>query len=231
MCVAGCPPTPAIGGGGRASSTPGGVRYLQQVVFRSRRATVEQLRAQFNLGMPRHVGQRTVRRYLHRMALLNYAAVTKLYLTPSHVSCRLALGHGPSAWSLAEWGAGGFSDKNSFTVRPAREGRVWGRPNEPYLPVFLRPWFNSGRSTLSVWAAFSSRGRTPLVRIDDRLIQVKNMDIIHEYLLPLVERRHGGALNFILMEDNSGPHRAINVGMYVALHGLLRLDWARSHRT
>lgn len=55
------------------------------------------------------------------------------------------------------------------------------------------------------------------------------MDINHEYLLPLVERRHGGALNFILMEDNCGPHRAINVAMYPPmqpLHGLLRLDWA-----
>lgn len=164
------------------------------------------------------------------MALLTYAAVTKPYLTTSHVSRRLAFGHAPSAWSLAEWGAGGFSDESSITVRPARgEGQVWRRPNERYLPVFLRPWFNSGRSAMSVWAAFSSRGRNPLVRIGDRLFQVKNMDINHEYLLPLVERRHGEALNFILMEDNCGPHRAINVAMYppmLPLHGLLRLDWA-----
>lgn len=147
-----------------------GVRHLQLVVLWSRRAILEQNTAQFNLGMPRHVSQRTIMCYIHGMALLNNAAVTKPYLTSSYVSRCLAWIRAHSAWSLAELGAGGISDESSCTVRPARgEGRGWKRPSDHFFPACLRPSCELGRSTLSVWAAFSSRGRTLLERTDGRL--------------------------------------------------------------
>jgi len=52
------------------------------------------------------------------------------------------------------------------------------------------------------------------------------MDIIYEHLLPFIEDKHGGTVNFSLLEENCGPHRALKVEQYVALHSVERLDWA-----
>lgn len=100
------------------------------------------------------------------------------------------------------------------------------RPRERYLTDFLPPSFASGQQTLLVWAALSARGRTTLVRIEGRLNKTKYIDILHTYLLPFVEALHGGVSNFTLQEGNCGPHRAVNVGKYLALHSVRHLDRA-----
>lgn len=64
-----------------------------------------------------------------------------------------------------------------------------------------------------------------MVRIDGRLNQFKYMDILREHLLPFVDGKHGGTNTVFFQEDNCGPHRAHNVGKYLALHGVRRLDW------
>jgi len=52
------------------------------------------------------------------------------------------------------------------------------------------------------------------------------MGIIQEHLLPFIEDKNGGTGSFFLLEDNCGPHRALEMGKYMALHGVQRLDWA-----
>jgi len=64
------------------------------------------------------------------------------------------------------------------------------------------------------------------VRVNGRLNQFLYMDIIHEHLLPFIEDKHGDTGNLLLLEDNCGPHRALKVGTYMALHCVQRLDWA-----
>ena len=92
-----------------------------------------------------------MRCYLHRAFLLNYAAVTKLYLTSRHVSQRLRWAREKVSWLLSRWEDVAFSDKSTFTVRPERgEARVWRRTHQRYLPACLRPYFKSGRLSLSV---------------------------------------------------------------------------------
>jgi len=201
-------------------------RHLQLLVYRHRTWSLDQLTAEVNRFMTRKICSRTVRRYLHRALLLNYVAVTKPYLTSHHVSQRLRWARNMVSWTLSRWEDVAFSDESTFTVRPERgEARVWRRSHERYLPACLRPSFKSGRLSLSVWAAFSARGRTPLVRVNGRLNQFQYVDIIHEHLLPFIEDKHGGTGNFLLLEDNCGSHRALRSGKYMALHGVQRLDW------
>ena len=60
-----------------------------------------------------------------------------------------------------------FSDESTFTVKPTSlRKRVWRKVGERYKTVNLVPNFKSGYESISVWAAFSVNGRTPLVRID-----------------------------------------------------------------
>lgn len=202
------------------------MRHLQLVVLRSQRVALEQLTAEHNAGLPRPASLRTIRRYPDRMPIFNYAVVTKPFLTRLHVPRRLAWGRTHLPWSPDDWGSVAFLHESSFTVRSARgQARVWRQSDERYLAAWLRPSFKSWRTALSVWAAVSSKGRTPLVRTEGRLNQDKYMGIIHEHPLPFVEQRHGGTSNFLLMEGNCGPLQAIIVGKYMALHGLRHLGW------
>ena len=202
-------------------------RDLQLLVYRHRTWSLDQLTADVNRFMTHTISSRTVRRYLHRAFLLNYAAVTKPYLTSRHVSQRFRWARNKVPWPLSRWEHVAFSDQSTFTLRPERgEAWVWRRSHGRDLPACLLPSFKSGRLSLSVWAAFSARGRTPLVRVNGRLNQFHYMDINHEHLLPFIEDKHGGTGNILLLKDNYGPHRALKVAKYTALHGVERLDWA-----
>jgi len=202
-------------------------RMLQLLVYRHRSWSLAQLTQDFNQSVARPVGESTVRRYLHRACLRSYAVVTKPFLTPRHVALGRKWGRGKSSWTLDDWAKVNFADESTFTLRPARgEAHVWRRPTTRYLPACLRPSFKSGRLSLLVWGGFCARGRTPLVRVEGRLNQHKYVDIIHNHLLPFVEAKHGGTSNLELLDDNCGPHRALAVRFYMALHGLERVDWA-----
>lgn len=81
-------PSPSHRSGRPCLLNAGGVRHLQLVVLRSRRATPEQLTVQIKGSMLRLVGRRSARCYLHRVALLNDAGVTKP--TRRHPTCQAA---------------------------------------------------------------------------------------------------------------------------------------------
>ena len=125
-----------------------------------------------------------------------------------------------------ECGKVAFSDESSFTVKPTSiRCRVWRKYGTRYELCNMRPTFKSGYVTLSVWAAFSLYGRTPLVRIAGNLNQHKYRDIIEKYLLPFASTYHSGADNFIFQHDGCGPHRAISISNYLTENGIKLLEW------
>jgi len=125
--------------------------HLQQLVYRHRTWSLDQLTAEVNRSITHKISSRTVRRYLHRAFLRNYAAVTKPYLRSRHVSQRLRWARNKVPWPLSRWEHVAFSDESTFTLRPERgDARVWRRSHERYLPACLLPSFKSGRLSLSV---------------------------------------------------------------------------------
>ena len=90
---------------------------------------------------------------------------------------------------------------------------------------YVTPTFKSGYKTVNVWGAFSFRGRTPLVRINGRFNQYKYKEILEAHLLPFMEAKHGGKNDFILQEDNCGPHRANSIATYLQSKGVSRMKW------
>ena len=109
---------------------------------------------------------------------------------------------------ISPWSAVVFSDELRFTLKPtAQRERVWWKEGERYNSVNLVPIFKSEYQFISVWAALSIHGHTPLIRIDDKLNQQKYIQILKELLLPF----DGGTANFIFQQDGCGLHRAKSV--------------------
>ena len=202
-------------------------RHVHLLVYRHRMWSLDQLTAEVKRFMTQWSSSRAVRRHLHRAFLLNYAAVTRPFLSSRHVSQRLRWARAKVSWPLSRWKDVAFSDGSTLTVQPkGGEARVWRRSHERYLPACLRPSFMSQRLSVLVWAASSAWGRTPVVRVNGDLNQFQYTGIIHEHLLPFIEDKHGGTGNFWLPDVNCGFYGAPKVGTFMALHGGKLLDWA-----
>ncbi len=75
-------------------------------------------------------------------------------------------------WEMRQWGKVAFSDESTFTLKPTSlRKRVWREQGECYRTFNMVPTFKSGFESISVWAAFFLKRRTPLIRIEGSLIK------------------------------------------------------------
>ncbi len=94
-------------------------------------------------------------------------------MSTSH-TCSKEMGEHASRLGMRQWGKVTFSDESTFTVKPTSVRKhVWRKQGERYRTVNMVPTFKSGFESISVWAAFSLKGRTPLIRIEGSLNQTK----------------------------------------------------------
>ena len=100
----------------------------------------------------------------------DYVAVTEPFLSDLNKQKRMKWALTHESWTEAQWETVVFSDETSVTVRPkSPKKRVWRMKRERYKTFNLVPSFKSGYVGISVWAAFSTRGRTPLVIMEGTL--------------------------------------------------------------
>ena len=128
-----------------------------------------------------------MKRYLHRHAICNYVALSKPFLSKKNV-CRLkqwAANH--EKWCDERWDRVVFSKELPFTVvSTILLNRVWRQPSRRDHRNNLVHNFKSGNLSISVWAAFSVRGRNPLIRIGGTLKEGHYCNILQKYLLPFL---------------------------------------------
>ena len=62
-----------------------------------------------------------------------------------------------------------------------------------------------------VWAAFSTRGRRPLVLVDGTLNREKYQTISEAHVIPFSVHHHGSTKNIVYQQDNCEPHRSKSV--------------------
>ncbi len=62
--------------------------------------------------------------------------------------------------------------------------RVWRKTGTNFETDYVVPTFKFFNALLCIWAMYSSRGRSPLVRISGNLNQFQYIDILKQYVLP-----------------------------------------------
>ena len=116
------------------------------------------------------VSKSTARRVLKQQVIRNYVAVCKPFLTRNYEKIRLNWAKYHKSWGENNWDTVLFSDETPVTVRPKiQRKRVWRLKGQRYNASNLCPSFKSGYIGISVWAAFSMRGRTHPVLIGGTL--------------------------------------------------------------
>ena len=162
------------------------------------------------------ISVRTIRRYLHKNGIYNYAAVSKPYLSRKHMNARLIWANIYGTWSTEQWSKVAFSDESAFKIKPTSlRMYIWRKPGTRYETCNMLLTFKSGYVTVSVWAAFSMSGLTPLARIEGTLNKDKYRNVLDNYLLSFANMYHGGTNGMIFQHDNCGPHRANSIKAYI----------------
>ena len=168
----------------------------------------------------------TVRRVLHENGKQNYAAVTKPFLSNVNIKKSLQWGRIYAPWSSAQWDTVIFSDETSVTVHPKMQRKkVWRTEEECYNSCNLVPSFKSGYVSISVWAAFSARGRTPLVLVEGTMKQEQYQSILEANIVPFAIEHYGIISSVTFQQDNCVPHHSNSVQSYLEASSINLINW------
>ena len=87
------------------------------------------------------------------------------------------------------------------------------------------PTYKSGYELVNVWGRFSFNGKLPLKRIECTFKNPQYIEVCESILWPWVKNVYSSLENFILQEENCGPHRAIAVRKYMEQLNVPRMVW------
>lgn len=202
------------------------MRRLMKYAKSNRFKPLHTITAEFNSNNDYNLCSRSVRRYLRREGINNYVAVSKPHLSMKNIRARVEWANLHLHWDDAQWDKVVFSDESSFTVKPVTShDRVWRKEGTRFDQANMVPTFKSGRSSVSIWAAFSSHGRTPLVQTSGTMNQEKYRSILESSLIPFATEHYGSASEIIFQQDNCGPHRAKSIKAYMEASNIDVMKW------
>ena len=173
-------------------------RLLKRRATSSLRGVAKRMRTEHGVS----VTKSTIARIAHAEGLVYRRRKKKPLLTDAHKVARLrfARHRRPRGFcSRVMW-----SDEASFALFSSTKGE-WveeGEEAEPHETVKWPP-------RIRVWAAISSKGKTPLVRIPKNMKAEEFETLLVEKLIPLMcDAIGGGPEDFVFMQDGDGTHTA-----------------------
>ncbi|GBM88938.1 Transposable element Tcb2 transposase [Araneus ventricosus] len=203
--------------------------YLSIIARRNRCARASQLSRDLYAATGTRVSRVTVPKRLHETGLFARRPAVCVPLTSTNRRARLEWCREHRDWSMDQWATVLFTDESRFSLNTdSRRAFIWREPGTRYLPFNVREIDHYGRGVLMVWAGIMLDGRTPL-HVCERVTVtgVRYRDEILELYLRLFRGAVGP--EFILMDDNARPHRALLVDEFLESEDIRRMDWpARS---
>ncbi|GBN82613.1 hypothetical protein AVEN_122096-1 [Araneus ventricosus] len=198
-------------GQGRPRATTGTEdRYLS---IKSRRTS--QLSRDLHSVTGTRVSRVTVSKRLHETGLFARRPAVCVPLPSTNRRVRLAWCREHRDWSMDQWATVLFSDESLFS--PNTDSRltfIWREPGTRYLHSNVREIDHYGGRRLMVWAGIMLDDRTPLHVFERCTVTgVRYRDEILEYYVLLFRGAVGP--EFILMDNNARPHRALLVDEFL----------------
>lgn len=128
--------------------------------FRKNRHTTLKI-AIIHLNLP--ISPPTLSKFLKSNSIKSYKELTKVKLTPAHISMRLKFAKKYKSWSSRKWGLCLFSDESSLIIGKKYQRRVWRAKGEALRnKCFRKLNTNYQPKYLKVWACLSKSGVSDL---------------------------------------------------------------------
>ncbi|GBM71182.1 Transposable element Tcb2 transposase [Araneus ventricosus] len=125
---------------------------------------------------------------------------------------------------MDQWATVLFTDESRFSLNTdSRRTFIWREPGTRYPPSNVREIDHYGGGGLMVWAGIMLDGRTPLHVFERGTVTgVRYRDEILEPYVRLFRGAVGS--EFILMDYNARPHRALLVDEFLESENIRRMD-------
>jgi len=192
-------------------------RLLVRSVLKSRRSRLVDIAK--SIG----VSSQTARRELHKLGYHGRVAKRKPYLTEVHIRKRWKWAQEMSKKDDQYWENVIFSDESKFELFGSkRRVIVWRRPGEEYHPSCLRGSMKFGGGSVMVWAAIWISGRSELVFVEDKLNSDKYIEILENYLMPIIRND----MDVIFQDDGAPCHSSKKTKKWKMKQLLPGLPWA-----
>ncbi|GBN46032.1 Transposable element Tc1 transposase [Araneus ventricosus] len=204
-------------------------RYLSIIARRNRGATASQLSRDLYAATGTRVSRVTVSKRLHETGLFARRPSVCVPLTSTNRKVHLEWCREHRDWNMEQWVTVLFTDESRFSLNTdSRRTFIWREPGTRYLPSNVCEIDHYGGGGLMVWAGIMLDGRTPLHVFERGTVTgVRYRDNILDPYVRLFRGAFG--LEFILMDDNARPHRALLVDEFLQSQDTRRMDWpARS---
>ncbi|GBM70274.1 hypothetical protein AVEN_63921-1 [Araneus ventricosus] len=122
---------------------------------------------------------------------------------------------------MDQWATVLFTDESWFSLNTdSCRTFIWREPGTRYLPSNVCEIDHYGGGGLMVWAGIMLDGQTPLHVFERGTVTgVRYRDEILEPYVRLL------APEFILMDGNARPHRALLVDEFLESEDIRRMDW------
>lgn len=186
------------------------VRSLKRKATGSLRRTAKKFKAEHGIEVS-HV---TIRNVAVEEGLCYRRRPQKPLLQDRHKTARLRFANRRYAKGFFDrvmW-----SDEASFALYSDTKGQ-WVAANEEAAPRETVKW----PPRIRVWAAISSKGKTPLVRIPKKMTAAEFADLLSTKLIPLMSDVFDGDRSaFVLMQDGDGCHTAKIVRNRLKIEGV-----------
>ena len=203
-----------------------GLRLFRRYVVRNCFEPLDAIVARFNSLNGISISKSTARRYVKKLKMRSCVAVQKPFLSKGNIAKHITWAHRHRHWSLQEWSRVMFTDESTLTVRPVKNRlRVWRQGGDRLHISNVVPAFKSGRQTISVWGGFSARGRTAMVGATGSFDSKTYSVIISNHAEPFIYDIHNCTTDFILVQDNCGPHRAKRIIAYFEKEDVTCMPW------
>ena len=200
-------------------------RYLGNLARRQRFQSALRLNSDFRQTTGRQISTQTVRNKLHLANLRAYRLVARPNLMRMHHIARRQWSAEHVTWQLHHWWPVLFTEESRLCV-DFHDGkrRVWHTVGESYADYCTAQHDRFGGGSVMVWAGISIEGRTDLHVING--CALTGIRYREEILHPMV-RPFAGAVgdDFILMDDNARPHRALVVNDYLEAETIVCMEW------
>ncbi|GBN05269.1 Transposable element Tcb2 transposase, partial [Araneus ventricosus] len=187
--------------------------------------TVPQLVADHFVASGRRISATTVRKRLHNAGLYARRPVVCVPLNGRQRRAHLYCARERVSWARQQRASVFFTDESRFTLdSDSRRLLIWREQRTRYHQSNTIERHSYRGGGIMVWAGISLGGYTYLhVFHGGTLTGVRYRDeILDPYVCP-----YAGAIgnDFILMDDNARPRRALVVEDYLEGHGLERMEW------
>ena len=200
-------------------------RIMQRMSLKERFKSCTEIKRVMNRTSCVNASRQTVSRRLQEIGLFNRTLRKKPLVSSKNKKKRLEFANRYVIWTYENWAKVFFSDESKFNsfVNDGKKNNVKRRIDERLSAKCTKKTVKFEGGSVMVFGMLSSRGTTPLVRLQTRVNAQIYKNIVQDHVVPIIQNSGFDSATFI--QDNAPCHKTKVVMSYLSEQEFEIMDW------